>query len=321
MDLSRTPALLDLSAVELPSTTVGPLGSVRHSHPRDRLWQRLHHKRWYYFSVANESLLVGCSVVDLGYLAKGFVYVADRDSRRLLAHRQALMPSGPWCRVNRRSDGASGARFRSPLLGLRFLREASGAFSLRGGGPGLSLSLVLAPTAEPIVAANLLPTAATSVTEKGLAYRVRGFVKVGGRVFDMSAALGGSDYTDGYLPRHTLWRWANVSGEAGGRDFGVNLVQGYMGACECVAIIDGELFRLGEGIVERPDDAMHRWRVRTTCGRVDLGFVPFALHRDDTDLGLIHAKFDQPIGLYSGRVLDVEVDRAIGVCEDQDVLW
>ncbi|MCC6806472.1 MAG: DUF2804 domain-containing protein [Deltaproteobacteria bacterium] len=321
MITNRTPTVLDLTTVDLPSTTLGPLAGVRHAHVRDRLWRALHHKRWYYFSVADSATFLGCSIVDLGYLCKGFVYLVDRPARRMLIHRQSLLPGGPWCRVERSASGPSGARFRSPTLGLRFTREASGAFSLKGSARGLRFSLVLAPSGEPIVAANTLPTAATSATEKGLAYHVRGNIEAAGRRFDMQNAFGGSDFTDGYLPRHTLWRWANVSAAVAGHDFGLNLVQGYMGACECVALVDGEVTSLGEGIIDRPANPMDHWRVRTACHRVDLKFAPVAMHEDATDLGVIHAKFHQPIGTYSGRVLDLAIDDALGVCEDQDVLW
>lgn len=321
MPIAPTPAVLDLSTVELPSTTRGALASVRHSHPNAWQWRRLRHKRWYYVSVANASTLVGCAIVDLGYIAKGFVYVANRDDRALLAHQEVLLPGGPWCRVARTAQGTSGARFSSPTLRLRIVRESSGSIAVRARGRKLTLDAVLETTADPIVAANLLPTAATSVTEKVLAYRARGVVRVDGRSFDLTDALGASDYTDGYLPRRTIWRWASVSADVAGRELGLNLVQGFMGACECFATIDGELTTLGEGIIDRPANPMEQWRVRTTCGRVDLSFVPFALHEDNTDLRVIHAKFAQPIGLYSGRVLNLTVDRAIGVCEDQDVLW
>lgn len=317
MLVGSTPRLLDLSSATLPLTTRGSLESVRHGQKRPRLRK----KRWYYLSAANATTYLGCSIVDLGYMAKGFVYVASRDTKRMLAHHEALLPPGPWCRIDRNGDSASGGKFIAPTLQLRFVREVSGSISVRGSAKGLDIALVLSPTGEPLVAANTPAPPTTIVTEKAVAYRVRGGLEVDGQRFDMSDASGASDYTDGYLPRRTLWKWASVSTIASGRSFGMNLVQGYMGACECFAMIDGEITTLGEGVIDRPPDPMEHWRVRTSCGRVDLSFAPFAIHRDDTDLRLVHAKFEQPIGVYSGRVLDVALDRAIGVCEDQDVLW
>ena len=321
MSLPQTPSLLDLSTTTLPFTGLGSLRSVRHQPEPGWLWQQLHHKRWYYFSAADDSLLIGCSIVNLGYLAKGFVYVADRASGKMLAHHQALLPPGPWCQVERTPAGGGGAHFRSPTLSLRFVREVSGTYSIRGSAKGLNFALFLSTTSDPIVAANRLATAATSVTENGLALGVRGFIEINKRRFNMEEAFGGSDFTDGYLPRHTRWRWANVSGEIHDKSFGMNLVENYMGACECVVVIDGNATPLGEAVIEPPSDPMHAWRVRTTCERVDLTFTPFALHCDDTDLRVIHARFQQPIGSYSGRVLDLMIPNIIGVCENQDVLW
>ncbi len=319
--MEATPSLLDLTSHKLPLTTAGALRGLKHAPQPGWLWQKLHHKRWYYFSAANEAILLGCSIVNLGYLAKGFVYVAERASKKLIAHRQALVPAGPWCTVSRTQAGGGGARFTSPLLSLRFSREPSGVFSVRGSGRGLDFTLVLSPTAEPVVAANRLATAATNVTEKGLAHRVRGSLTIGSKNFSMDDALAGSDFTNGYLPRHTTWKWASVSAEVDGHDFGLNLVQGFMGACECVAVIDGTHTGLGEALIDARQDPMQDWRVRTSCDRVDLRFSPFALHQDNTDLRVIHAKFKQPIGLFSGRVMDLQVQNAIGVCENQDVLW
>jgi len=321
-----TPAVLDLSATELPATTTGALRSFRHSVPKGRLFELAKHKRWIFVSAATESLFIGGAVVDLGYLSKAFVYVAEKKSGRMIAHTTSLMPPGPWCKVERNEKKQSTSLFRSPALNLRILRTSIGAYALRAKASGLHVDVMLDPRCEPIVASNLLIDSGTGITEKGLSLHARGTVTVKSEMFDISHALGGTDFTDGYLPRHTRWKWANVSGRTDGHIIGVNLVQGFMGESECTISIDREMQRVGEGVFSVPADPLQPWQVRSKCGRVDLAFQPVALHTENLDLRVLHSKFLQPVGIFSGTVQSndgrtLQVRDMLGVCEDQDVLW
>ena len=68
-----------------------------------------------------------------------------------------------------------------------------------------------------------------------------------------------------------------------------------------------------------------RWSTRSADGEVDLEFEPGAEHTETRNLGLVRSRFAQPLGTFRGtlRVGDrtLELDRCLGVVEDQDVVW
>jgi hypothetical protein len=68
---------------------------------------------------------------------------------------------------------------------------------------------------------------------------------------------------------------------------------------------------------------MARW---ISCSRsVDLVLTPSALHAETKDLGVVRSAFKQALGTYQGTLsvdgVKIEIARAIGVAEEQDVLW
>ena len=106
----------------------------------------------------------------------------------------------------------------------------------------------------------------------------------------------------------------------------MNLVEGFLGERECALWVDGALCPVGEGRFDfDARDPLAPWRVRTTCGAVDLSFAPWAMHAEDMNFGLIRAHFVQPIGAWTGTVRVGDrahvVSNVVGVAEDQDVLW
>ncbi len=66
--------------------------------------------------------------------------------------------------------------------------------------------------------------------------------------------------------------------------------------------------------------------MRTADGELDLRFEPGAIHAEAHDFKLIASKFLQPAGSFSGTIrlpgrAPLELDRVLGVTEDQEVLW
>ncbi len=111
-----------------------------------------------------------------------------------------------------------------------------------------------------------------------------------------------------------------------GAPIGLNLVEGFVGAPECALFVGDQTLPLGEGRFEydarRP---LSPWRVRTECGAVELAFAPGAMHAERRDLGLVRARFVQPVGAFTGTIAaggrTYELRDVLGVVEDQDVRW
>jgi len=316
--LSPLPPFLDLSSTALPATFTGALKAYRHDATHGLPWRFLHHKRWYYVSASTADVYVGAAIVDLGYAAKGFIYVLDRKERKFAAHASVLVPAGPWVTFVHEDNGGGLASVHAPGVSLAFSRTSDGHGTFSAHTKDLRLRLFLsAIDGQTFSSATRLPGGDTNLTEKTLVMRASGEVHADGKTFALEGS-GGMDFTDGLLPRHTVWRWAFFNQGK----LGMNLVQEWNGAAECVIAADGQLEHVGEAVMDFDKAAPERpWHVTTRCGRVDLRFEPVAVHREHQDLKVVRSLFVQPCGVFSGRLGDHTIEHALGVCEDQDVLW
>lgn len=304
----------------------GPLPPVDLSPLRVGLFKRLvTRKRWVYVALANRSVFAGLAIVDLGYATKAFSFVY-RDGV-LLADRTALGPSTSGSVNDTIGDGAH-ARFAREGV-FAELRRDGGSIDLTARFPGLSLIARMdAHTARPpLSAVGPIPGGVLNATEKQALLPVTGEVRVAGTRVPLDDAFGGYDYTHGLLARHTRWKWAYLLGHAtDGTRVGLNLVEGFLGEKECGVWLDDALHPVGEGVFSfSPDQPLSPWKIRTTCGNVDLTFRPGALHAERENLVVVKSRFVQPIGAYSGTLRAggraVTLDGVLGVAEDQDVTW
>lgn len=307
----------------LPRVDWSPLG-------RGPLHRVAHHKRWVYAAVAADDLLVAAAVVRLGYLANAFAIAFDRAEERVLFHRTSLAPTIA-VRVGDTSGEGCRASFRGPGLAIDFERPEGGRdyrFDVRAKGLDLSARLASSPMPTPLSLVADLGGGLANATEKGVLLPVRGEAIVAGKRRDLDGGLGGYDYTNGLLERHTRWRWGFALGTTrDGRRFAMNLVEAPALAGECGVWIDDELVALEEGRFSFDQSApLSPWSVRTADGALDLRFSPGGMHSDFTNAGVVRARFVQPIGTFSGSLRlpgrdTVEIDRVLGVVEDQDVIW
>jgi hypothetical protein len=307
----------------LPHVDLGPLGTG----PLQRLAR---HKRWVYLGMATEEVYVGLAVVRLGYAANGFAFVYDAKERRMLADHGVL--TTPFhCDVGAAAAEGCAARLRAPSVEMNVSRpRGSTVYTVDAKVRDLVISARMDTAAAPeaITAIAALPGGRVNTTEKRTLLSVTGEIRVGNARTSLDGALGGYDYTNGYLARRTIWRWGFALGRAkSGERVAFNVVEGFVGEAECALWVEGELFPLGEARFDfdaaRP---LEPWRLSTACGALDLTFSPGAAHADNTNLGVVASRFVQPAGAYAGRVQvpgrgELVLDGVLGVSEDQDVLW
>jgi len=308
---------------ELPRVRLGSLD-------RGPLFRLTHHKRWMYVVIASGDLLVVAAVVHLGYLASTFAYVLNAREGRMLADHALVGPAFA-AKVGDTTGEGCEAIFKLPGASVRIERHnGSRDYVLDAKIKGIDVLAELkgAGAPPPIAAIVAVPDGLIDITEKRALLDVTGEAVVGGERFSLEGGLGGFDYTNGLLPRRTMWRWAFALGRAkGGERVGLNLVQGFTGEAECALWVDGEIYPLGEGsFTMDQSNLLAPWQIRTEDGGVDLRFDPQAMHADERDYGLLKSRFYQPSGTFSGRVrvpgrADLELDRVLGVVEDQDMLW
>lgn len=283
------------------------------------------HKKWVYVAVATRELYAAAAVLRAGYASSAFAYVYDAAARRVLARRswtgrrgaaQVADEGGASCRATFETGDT---RIEiAPHQGVR-LRTA-----------GFSLEAALDASAAPPALGAIAEVAPGryDATEKRALLRATGRVTVDGSARSLDGGLAGYDFTSGLLARHTTWRWGFALGwSAGGAPFGLNLVQGFVGEPECAAWIGGDVVPLGEGDFafdrRRPREP---WHVRTRRGEADLVMTPGAVHEERKNLGLVRSRFAQPCGAWSGTLTlpgrpALVIERALGVTEDQDIVW
>lgn len=325
------------------------LSGLAEPHARNRMGQFLRHKRWNYVFAATDDIIIAGAVVDAGPSGTGFLMVTDRATGKALADVSRPGGTRPLVRVGNkpvvghesqylfagtkitaRGDDTE-LRFEAKFQKLPYVPFVSGTW--------IDLDLRLEHiTHHGITAISEIahdpPMVTTTAKNAALPTSGRLTINEGGREinYDLGGGLGGFDFTSGYLPRETSWRWAFTTGATkDGRVIGLNLVSDFSGiedrSVENVIWVDGTPHRLDSAarIDCDRDDLMKPWPIYTEDEAVDLVFHPLTVHKESLNLGLVRSSFIQPSGHYTGtiRVGDdlLEIDALPGVIEDQDVLW
>ncbi len=321
-------------AVVDPTTGKARLGSFRGGFSRvdlsataSPLLRWVARKRWVYVIIAKPPLLVAACVVDLSYSGTAFAFAYDSAQKRMLADVSSL---GMRARVSDTAQAGCFATFHSRALSISFGRKlGETTYSLEVDSPAFDVRAIMDSASAPpsLTAVSEVGRGRVSTTEKRALLSARGTIRIGNVDRSLDGGLAAYDYTHGVLPRRTRWNWAFLLGsDDRGEPIAVNLVQGFMGESECAAFSQNEIHPLAEGRFtfdrERPLGA---WKVDTTDDRTTLGFSPGAVHQERKNLGIVRSRFIQPVGTFSGTIdlgsRLVRVAHALGVVEDQDVLW
>lgn len=320
-ELVPPPSTLRLSAPSAYGSFRGPLPPVVAD--LGLLARRTRHKRWFYALVVDGEQSWAVGIVDLGYAGQLFVHGVERATGRCLANLARVAP--PSCvRVGQGPRDPEVARFS--FAGARAEARAGRggmlALDLDWGGARLRWEGLCGAT-PPIAAITRLDGGGASATEKGVLWSVKGSTRVDGATHDLDGATAGYDYSSGVMARRTAWRWAFGLGKTrDGRQFGFNVVDGFVGERECAAFVDDCVWPLPEAHIAYSDGGDGAWSASSSD--MELEFATQSLHAQHTNLGLVRAHFLQPMGTWTGRVRvdgqwhDVE---AYGVAEDQDVTW
>lgn len=329
------PSLPALPFQALATGALPPLGAygglpsqvdLRGTEPR--LARRLlSHKRWYYTLLTGPDLLCAAAIIDLGYICKGFAFLCTPAGVQV--QRSTLGAPRLSAHVGGALQRGAEAWFRGPGLQLRFSCPGTDddyQLHVRGAEVEVNASLRGAGAPQPLSALCRPPGGGLNFTAKRALMPVTGRCQLRDRSLTLDGALGGFDYTQGFPPRHTTWRWAFLQGQTrAGLPVALNLVEGFNGAAECVLWVDGRPWPLDEGVIGHEADLSRPWTVRSRCGAVDLRFAPWGLHQERDNLLLVRARFAQVAGAFSGTVRaggqEHALDRCLGVVEDQDMLW
>ncbi len=310
----------------IPLVDPAPLG-------KGPLFRVAQEKRWVYVAIAAEDLLVGAAVVRLGYAANAFAFAYDRSEGRMVASFSATTPSFA---AHVGDTGGAGCMARFRWLGQHISIERGAGerdYRVEVAGGDLRVSARMTTEGAPpavgaIAAIPGPPDDLFNATEKRVLMPVVGEAIAGGKHHRLDGALGGQDFTFGFLARRTAWRWAFALGRARSAErVAINLVQGFVGEAECTVWVNGDVYPVPEAVIAYDEASpLGPWTVRTAGGELDLRFEPGALHAESHDFGVVASRFIQPAGSYSGTIRlpgrdPLTLDRVLGVAEDQTVVW
>lgn len=283
-------------------------------------------KRWVWFGIGSEEILVSGAVVRTGYAITVFLFAYDLREGRMIVDETVLGP--PRTARIGEDPHADGDLARFSFLRSHVALAPTGdalRLTARLRDVDLDASMDFAGAPPPVSAIARLGDGLVNATEKRALAKVSGTAKLAGRSLSLDGALGGYDYTNGLLPRHTKWRWAfGLGRDADGAPVALNFCEGFVGEAECAAFTENDVLPLPEPVFEL-DASRPGLPWRLTAEGVDLEFVPGAVHAQHTNLLFVRSRFLQPAGVFRGVVRaggrELRLDALPGVVEDQDVLW
>ncbi|MGD9702700.1 MAG: DUF2804 domain-containing protein [Acidimicrobiia bacterium] len=297
-------------------------------------------KRWDYWCVISEDIVVTLTYADVDYLGLASLWVLDQATGEQ-AGGQFMVPFGLGFDL---PDDPCTGTMRASGRGLELeIRERSTAThltaaSVRKGSPSIAVDIVIDKPADHDTMNVVIPWTSRrfQYTSKHTARPAVGSVTVGPRTWTFgpaSRAFGVLDLGRGIWKYSNRWNWAAASGQADdgaivGLQFGGKWTDG-TGFTENALCIDGHLTKIGEELewTYSWDDPMQPWRVRTTrSDQVDVTLTPMFDRHDRTSLGILSMEVHQCFGTWSGRVAGEDgtirrVDGLRGFAEEARNRW
>jgi len=318
----------------------------------ERGYRRLRLKQWHFTGVVSEGLLLGCAVVDAGYVGNAFAYVVDRRRGKMVEYN-ALSPFGRGLSFARSSvDGVT--RYEQPGWGVIQLDNSSAAGTrrvrLRLEGslddepkPPLKADLQIRDTGrdpEPIIVVERCGEQRWLYTHKCYGLAAEGRVVCGELEEHLGPGdgLAGIDWNRGYRPTETYWNWAAAAGRAvSGERVGFNLTAhrswkqpappDRVDAQDCALWLGRRRVKIRRvDFSYDHDDLLRPWRISDGEGLVELEFRPDGERADELNLGLLTSRFHQPYGTFRGILRHpdgarLELADVYGVTEQHFARW
>jgi len=296
-------------------------------------------KEWQHWGLLHPDVYVSIALVDAKYLATAWVSVFDRRTRRVFEHAR----KAPFHDLGLPADVYDGGvEFNARGFRVAIRNElARGSHRIaidiagRSGLPAIRGEVVATQDTtqiHPLVTALPFGPGRPFYSHK-VPCPVSGSLAVGAEriAFDAARDFAILDEHKAFYPRKTFWRWATFACRDGnGEVLGVNLTQNVIAddaeQNENALWHGNRLSPLGAARFDIPPSPAAPWHIRTLDGRVDLVFQPQGARSENLNLLVLASNFRQPVGLFSGTMVDDdgvrhEVKDVLGVVEDHQVTW
>ena len=297
-------------------------------------------KRWDYWAIQSEALVLAVTVADIDYLGLVTVDWIEPHTHRT-GGRSTIVPLGLG--IDLPDEAATGRLdYSSRNLGVSIAygddaTELGAHWTEKDGTKGSLSATVAAP--DGLESLNVvIPWSETrfQFTSKHQARPARGSVTLGDRTFELGGAAGEAwgilDIGRGRWPYQTRWNWGggaghSTSGELVGVQVGGKWTDA-TGFTENGVFIDGRLVKIGEDFEwsydwDRP---MEPWIVRSEDRSLDLTLIPVHDRHAKTNLGVLTNEVHQVFGHWAGRVPSgvgsgLRVEGILGFAEEARARW
>ncbi|MBV7315914.1 DUF2804 domain-containing protein [Shewanella sp. NIFS-20-20] len=291
-----------------------------------KLAKYFHYKQFQFVSIRTRDYILGVALADIRYLGSGFAYSYHINSNQL-SEMNWLSAAGYQTQPSPlNSLGKIGHRHGQVAINI-----VDGCWHLRVSSADMNaeLSLTPMPLSLPLALCNPTGYSGWTYTQKHNALAVKGRLEINGTSVSLIDAIGGYDFSAGYMRRDTSWRWASMNALTDVGTIGFNLAAGVneTGLTENVFWCNGERHLLGPVHFEfnrkAPSDP---WLITSVDGRVNLRFSGLNHRSEKRDLWLLRSNFRQNIGRFSGDIIDNngrlhQFSEVFGLSEDHYARW
>ena len=296
-------------------------------------------KRWDYWAVLTEDLVLSLTFADVDYLGLAVLGWIDLPSGAIGGHASTV-PLARGIDLPEIS-GTAPLAHRAKAVELAAVTSETGTrltgtWTEQDGRPG-ALDVIVADPPGHESLNVVIPWSETrfQFTSKHQARPAPGTLTVGDREHRLgegAPAWGVLDVGRGRWPYRTRWNWGGGAGTAvDGRTIGLQIGGKWTdgtGFTENGVLIDGRLEKIGAELVwvydwDRPLDP---WRVRSPAGDLDLTLAPGHDRHEKTNALVLRTEVHQVFGHWSGVVPDgkggtVAVDGLLGFAEESRSRW
>lgn len=269
-------------------------------------------KRWDYWAVLAEDLVVSVTYADVDYLGIADVWWCQPSTGATGGH-SANVPLAKGIALPD-LPGSAPLRYRSPQLELDLMDDEGGTtitarWTERSGLPGaLDVRIAQPPGHESLNVVIPWSSRRFQYTSKHQARPATGTLEVGGDARSLDGGWGVLDVGRGRWPYRTRWNWGggagrSVEGAVVGIQIGAKWTEG-TGATENGVIVDGRLAKIGQELTWDYDweHPLRPWRVHHPDGSFDLVLHPTYDKHSKVEALVMGMEVHQVFGAWTGHV-------------------
>jgi hypothetical protein len=306
-----------------------PLGYSAAKSKNPGFFERIRFKRWQFLGVSNPDIALAVAIVHAGFASKMFGYLYFKKIHDI--HEFSIMSPLAKNTVFSGSSIEGETSFSSKEGVARMINSRQGYILEASVENNLAADINITRLKEPLCVVTRSGHRGFNYAHKEAGNFAEGKIHYKGTEWrlEQKNSFAFLDYTAGYLPRETYWAWSCGAGnDRGGRRIGFNFVNGINETAytENCFWVDGALHKINTADIRFDDiDHFNPWNVFTPDKAVDLTFVPYGIHTEGENLGIIKNKLYQGFGLYEGKIKAPgkthEIKEMFGFAEDNYILW